>query len=47
MPQKGIATARIRDRGRVCVPIEVREQLNLSEDDLVRIQVEPVNGGSA
>lgn len=45
MPEEGIGTACVRDKGRVTIPATVRRQLNLEYGDVVKIRVEPVEGG--
>ena len=44
MSTKGTATARVLEDGRVTVPYAVREHLNLNTGDIVRIDVEPLEG---
>jgi AbrB family looped-hinge helix DNA binding protein len=44
MSTKGSATARVLKEGRVTVPEPVREQLGLSHGDIVRIDVETLEG---
>lgn len=46
MGTKGTGTAKLLEDGRVTVPQPVREQLNLSKGDLVRIDVTRLDGGS-
>jgi AbrB family looped-hinge helix DNA binding protein len=45
MVQNGIATARVLEDGRITVPKPVREQLELAKGDIVRINVESLEGG--
>lgn len=45
MESEGISTAEVRDRGRVTIPAAVRQQLDLERGDLVRLRIEPVEGG--
>jgi AbrB family looped-hinge helix DNA binding protein len=45
MSIKGTGTTKMLQEGRLTVPKPVREQLDLSRGDLVRIEVKPIDKG--